>query len=93
MTIGLLMLEYRLPGARSLKDKRRFLNSLKTKLGNKYNCSVAEVGQQDVWTRASLAVCVVSASSRHTNDQLNTIASFAGMNADALLEDYRTELL
>ncbi|HOZ46724.1 MAG TPA: DUF503 domain-containing protein [Candidatus Hydrogenedentes bacterium] len=93
MTIGLLHLDLRIPGSRSLKEKRRVIKSLKQVMHNRFNCSVAEVDCQDVWSRARLAVCVVSGDSRHANEQLNEIARFAGMKGGAELIDYSIEML
>ena len=93
MTIGLLELDFLIPGAMSLKDKRRVLKSLKTRLRNRFNCSVAETEHQDLHRRARLAVCVVSESSRHANEQLNEIARYAGNDPDAAMTDYRIEML
>lgn len=93
MTIGLLEIDLLIPGARSLKDKRRVMRSLKERMRGRFNCSVAEVEFQHLWGRARLAVCVVSDSSRHTNEQLNTIAAYAAKDAGAAMVDYRIELL
>ena len=93
MTIGVLYLDLLVPGARSLKEKRRVIKGLKDRMHGKFNCSVAETDYQDVWTRCRLAVCVVSGDSRHANTQLNEIASFAARQFGAELADYRIEML
>lgn len=93
MTIGLLEIDLTVPGAQSLKDKRRVVKSLKERLRNRYNCSVAEVEFMDTWTRARLAVCVVSNESRHANSQLNEIVQFVARHSGAELRDYRIEML
>ena len=93
MTIGVLYLDLLVPDARSLKDKRRVIKGLKDRMHGKFNCSVAEIEYQDVWTRCRLAACVVSGDSRHANTQLNEIASFAGRQFGAELADYRIEML
>ena len=93
VTIGVLYIEYIIPGARSLKDKRRVLNSLKTRMRNRFNCSVAETGVKEKWGRASLTVCVVSDEARHADAQVQAIARFAGLHRDAELVEYRVELL
>ncbi|MFP4501004.1 MAG: DUF503 domain-containing protein [Candidatus Hydrogenedentota bacterium] len=93
MTIGLLEIDLLIPGASSLKDKRRVVKSLKERLRNRYNCSVAETEFQDIWGRARVAVCVVSDSSRHVNEQLSEIVRFASMHKDAAMADYRIEML
>lgn len=93
MTIGLLEIDLQIPGARSLKDKRRVVKSLKERMRARYNCSVAETEFHDTWGRARLAVCVLSTESRHANEQLNEIVRFASMHRDAVMADYRIELL
>ena len=93
MTIGVLQIDFLIPGARSLKDKRRVMQSLKQVMRNRYNCAVAEVDYQDIWRRARLAVCVVSDESKHANQQLNEIVRFASSKAGAELLDYRIEML
>ena len=93
MTIGLLQIDFLIPGARSLKDKRRVMKSLKQVMRNRYNCSVAEVDFQDTWQRSRLAVCVVSGESRHANQQLNEIVRFASNKSGAEVLDYRIEML
>ena len=86
-------MEFTIPGSRSLKDKRRAMNSLKTLLRNRYNCSVAEVDYKDKWGRSKLAVCVVSDESGHVSSQLNEIARFSSNHHAAFLTDYHMELL
>lgn len=93
MTIGVLHLSFLVHGARSLKDKRRVISSLKTQMRNRFNCAVAETDHQDLWQRPQLTACVVSSESRHANEQLDEIARFAGMNRDAELVHYEIELL
>lgn len=93
MTIGLLQIDLLLPEARSLKDKRRVIKSLKDRLHNRFNCSVAETGQQDAWQRATLAVCIVGGESGHVNSQLSHVVTFVETSCPAILADYRIEML
>lgn len=93
MTIGVLHIDLLIPGARSLKDKRRVVKSMKQVMRNRFNCSVAETEYHDMWQRARLTACVVSSDSRHTNTQLNEIARFASTARDAQLLDYQIEML
>ncbi|MBI1317320.1 MAG: DUF503 family protein [Candidatus Hydrogenedens sp.] len=80
-------------GARSLKDKRRVLKSLKTQVRNRFNCAIAETGCHDMWQRAELTACVVSNESRHANEQLDEIVNFSERHREAELVDYGIELL
>ena len=63
MTVGILTLEIHLPQARSLKDKRQVLRSLKERLRSRHNVAVSELEEHaDLWQRAGLAI--VSVASR-----------------------------
>jgi uncharacterized protein YlxP (DUF503 family) len=61
VVVGLLSIELHIPDARSLKDKRMVLRSLKDRL-RKLNVAVAETEHQDLWQRAELGVVAVSNS-------------------------------
>ena len=93
MTIGVLQIDLRIPGARSLKDKRRVTKSLKQLVHNRYNCSIAEIGAKDRWGRTQFAVCVVGDDSRFVNTQLNEIVRFVSAKNGAELIDYGIEML
>jgi len=93
VTIGLLQLDLLLPEANSLKDKRRIIKSLKDRLHNRFNCSVAETEHQDVWRRSRIAVCIVGGDASHVNSQLSSIVAFVERNSGAVLADYRIEML
>jgi uncharacterized protein YlxP (DUF503 family) len=61
MIVGLLSLELHVGGARSLKDKRMVLRSLKDRL-RRLNVAVAELDHQDLWQRAGLGIVTVGAT-------------------------------
>lgn len=91
MTIGLLHMDFTIPGSRSLKDKRRAMNSLKERLRNRYNVSVAEMDSEEKWGRARVAVCVVSTESAHAHEQLMEVVRFSSGHHAAELMDYSIE--
>ncbi len=62
MPIAHLTIELRIEHAQSLKDKRQVLRSLKDKLRNEFNISVAEVDGSELWNRATLGVVAISDS-------------------------------
>ena len=76
MNVGVCKIELRLPGNLSLKGKRRVLKSITTRIKNKFNVSVAEVNDQELWQLASLGICYVSNNSRHTNEVLSKVMDF-----------------
>lgn len=59
--VCLIHLEFFLADSHSLKEKRMILRKVKDRLRSGYHVAVAEVGYQDLWQRAVLAVAAVSA--------------------------------
>lgn len=57
--VGLLTIELRIPGTRSLKDKRRVLASVKDRL-RKLNISLAETDYHDKQQRTQLSIIAVA---------------------------------
>jgi uncharacterized protein YlxP (DUF503 family) len=82
-----------LPSARSLKDKRRMIKSLVTRIRNKSNASIAEIGDNDKWQICRLGVAVVSNRSEHAHSQLSSIINMVKMETEMYLVDYQTELI
>jgi uncharacterized protein YlxP (DUF503 family) len=62
MPIAYLTLELRIEAAHSLKDKRQVLRSVKDRLRNSFNISIAEIEVTDLWQRATLGVVSISGS-------------------------------
>jgi uncharacterized protein len=74
MPIGLLTLEIHIPDARSLKDKRQILRSLKDKLRGHFNVAVAELDHQDLWQRSVIGVVSISSDDRHLEESMRAVA-------------------
>ena len=60
--VALLLIHLHFPEAASLKAKRKDLASVKTQLHGRMGVSVAEVGHQDLWQRATLAAAMTGGS-------------------------------
>src|ERR1700685_4077148 len=75
MPIGLLSLEIHIPDARSLKDKRQVLRSLKDRLRAHFNVAIAELEHQDLWQRAKVGVVSISGDGKHLEESLAAIAA------------------
>jgi uncharacterized protein YlxP (DUF503 family) len=73
MPIGLLTLEIHIPDARSLKDKRQVLRSLKDRLRRRFNVAVAELDHQDTWQRSQIGVVSLSNDEAHLTQSLQAI--------------------
>jgi len=94
MNVGVCRVKLRFPENLSLKGKRQILKSITTRLRNRFNISVAEVDDQDLWQLATLGICCVSNNSRYTNEVLSKVVDFIGNGRfDVEILDYEIEVL
>jgi hypothetical protein len=93
MFVGVLRLSLRIPGARSLKDRRRVVRSFKDRVQARLRISIAEVGGLDEHQRAVLGVAVVARDAARCDELLAAAASMAGDLRDAELYDRVTEII
>ena len=73
MHLAVLTLELRLEYARSLKDRRQCVRSLKDSLRHGFNVSVAELDEVIVWQRATVGIAAVSASRDYLRGQMQQV--------------------
>lgn len=75
-----------------MKDKRRVVKSLVTRLRNKFNVAVAEVGENDRWQLCRLGVAVVSNRSDHAHSSLSAVVKQVEREPELFITDYETEV-
>ncbi|MDD3312334.1 DUF503 domain-containing protein [Pseudodesulfovibrio sp.] len=92
MIFGVLTLEFRLHGNRSLKDKRKVALSLKQKLRNKFNVAVAEVDALDVHDKLVLAVATVANETKRVESSLAKALAMVEAISPAELTRCNTEI-
>lgn len=81
MVVGVCQVDLRIPGNASLKGKRKVLRKIIDRVKNRYNISISEIGDNDLWQRSQLGLSVVGNDSRHINSSLDKIINFIdGMN-------------
>ncbi len=85
--------ELHIPGAHSLKDKRSVIKSLRDRLHNELNVSVAETGKHDVWQLSELTVCLVSSDRRHADSVLAAADQLIERNPLCRIVDSSTSML
>ena len=94
MNVGVCRVRLRLPGNHSLKGKRQVLKSITTRVGSKFNVSVAEIDDHDLWQLATLGICCVSNNKRYTNEVLSKVVDFiVGGRFEIEVVDYEIEIL
>ena len=91
MQIGTVLLKLAIHEARSLKDKRRVVKSLKEKLRNHFNVSVSEIEAQDVRQSAVLAVAIVGNNHRFLDESLSKVVDYVKSFRPGLLIDYEID--
>jgi uncharacterized protein YlxP (DUF503 family) len=84
MPIAYLTIELRIEGAHSLKDKRQVVRSLKDRLRNSFNISIAEIDVTDLWQRATLGVVSISPSRDYLEGLMRNVEQAATRQANNL---------
>lgn len=93
MLIGVCQVELFIPNSDSLKSKRFVIQSLKTRLRNKFNISVTEVGEQEKWQRCVLGISTISNDKIFIDKVMAQIINLINENNDLELLDHRVEIL
>ena len=87
-------MELFLPDSQSLKAKRQIARSVTTRIRNRFNVTVAEADDNDLWQRLTIGVCCLSNDTKHANEILSNVVAFVEKShADLELLDYETELI
>ena len=92
MHTGVCTFHLRLLESRSLKEKRRIIKSIKDRVRNKFNVSIAEIGGLDKWQWAELGVACISNDVRFTNSVLSNVVEFINSIYTVELVDYEIEI-
>jgi uncharacterized protein YlxP (DUF503 family) len=93
MVIGVLQLELFLGDARSLKDKRRVVASLKDRIGKDPSIGIAEVDRMDSHQIAVLGIVAVSNSGKRAQQVLDRILEQVRHNPRFVLNDHTQEIM
>ncbi|KAJ53840.1 hypothetical protein BD780_002810 [Clostridium tetanomorphum] len=93
MIIGTGKIYLRASWAHSLKEKRMIVQSLTTKVRNKFNVSIVEIENQDIHQSIVLGIACVSNSTRHANSVIQNVIDYIENNTDAVSENVSIEIL
>ena len=94
MNVGVCKVTLRIPENQSLKGKRRVIKSLCQRVRNRYDVSIAEVGDNDSWQIATLGVACVSGSVRHADEVIdNVVAYIENSREDVIVVDIEQETI
>jgi hypothetical protein len=76
MLVALERFDLRIPGCRSLKEKRHVVKALTNGLRATFNVSVAEVADHDLWQRCELAIVTVAGQPYHVRKVIAEVERF-----------------
>jgi uncharacterized protein YlxP (DUF503 family) len=94
VNVGICKVKLRLPDNLSLKGKRQVVKSVTARLKNKFNISVAEVEDNDLWQLATIGFCFISNDKRFTNEVLSKAVELViSSQGDFEMLDYEIEIL
>jgi len=83
-----------LPDNLSLKGKRQIVKSVTARVKNKFNVSIAEVEDNDLWQLATIGFCFISNDRRFTNEVLSkAVDLITSSQGDFEMLDYEIEIL
>jgi len=86
--IATLTLELRIEAARSLKDKRQVVRSVKDRLRASFNVSVAELDPSNLWNQATIGVVAIS----HSRDYLDGLMKNVERAATRIANNHGAEI-
>jgi uncharacterized protein YlxP (DUF503 family) len=94
MNAGICRIKLHLSESQSLKDKRRVVKSIISRLRSQYNISIAEVDDQDLWQLVTLGIACVSNHNQHVDETLSKAMGFITKNYPELeIVDQEIEIL
>jgi uncharacterized protein YlxP (DUF503 family) len=83
MQVAVLTVNLYAPWVHSLKEKRMEVKSLLTRIGNKFNVSVAEVDAQDTHQTIVIGVAAIAADAAQADSILDRVLNFVEENTQA----------
>lgn len=91
--VALERFDLRIPGCRSLKEKRHVVKTLSAAIRQRFPVSVAEVDHQDLWQRTALAVAAVGADQHHLRRVMHEVEKLVERWGEVDVIDARLQLV
>jgi len=93
MVVGVLRLTLFIPENHSLKGKRQVLRAIKARVRNKFNVSIAESDDHELWQRAELGICQVGSSRAFVDSALREVVNYIDSMGLAPLGEEHLEII
>lgn len=93
MIVGICTIVLFVPDKNSLKGKRQVIKSIKDRVRNKYNVSIAEVADHDLWQRAVLGIALVGNEKKFVNQVMDKVLDLIRSTPLVEVIDYKIEMV
>ena len=93
MVVGVMKVTLHIPENASLKGKRKVVKSLLGRIKSRFNVSVAEVEDNDLWQRAEIGLAAVGNDGRFINSVLDKILDYIERETEAEVTDSQMEIM
>ena len=88
-----MVITVHIPLVHSLKEKRRYIKSLKDKIRQQFNASVAEIDGLDEWQNSVLGIVMISNERIYLEKQIAAIETLVLQVHDIQVTDIKAEWL
>lgn len=93
MIVGVVRICIHFPAAGSLKAKRKILSSLKDRIRNKFNVSVAELEDNDLWQKSVLGAAILTNDKSYANAVLSKVMDLVNSRPEIVVTEIQMEWL
>ncbi|MCS7084075.1 MAG: DUF503 domain-containing protein [Aquificaceae bacterium] len=93
MVLGVLKVELFFAHSNSLKEKRKYLRSIKEKVRNSLNVAVGETDYQDLWQRSELSFACISNDTKNAQEVLQDILNILTKHYPEFVVSFSKEFL
>jgi uncharacterized protein YlxP (DUF503 family) len=90
--LGVLRIVVRVPGSRSLKDRRRVVASLRDRIVARHRCAFADVGHLESHGAAVVVVATVGNDARVVQSVLDAVRADVLAHPDAVVSDMQLDV-
>jgi uncharacterized protein YlxP (DUF503 family) len=87
VTVGIARVGLFIGASHSLKEKRMVLRRVKDLVRQKFNVSISEVAENDMWQRAVLGIAIVGNERRFVEGALDEVVAFVRAKAEVTSEE------
>jgi uncharacterized protein len=93
VVIGVCQVELLLPENFSLKGKRQVLKSIALRARQRFNISISEVRDQDLWQKAVIGICAIGTDQQFVNSVMDRVVNFIEQTQLADVADSSLEFI